>query len=156
MSNPLLNTGFEVTLAGLIGASTAQILKLLWYVAHKKPITFQVLLSTGGMPSSHSAAVTGIATSVGLVSGWASVDFAIALGLSLIVMYDATGVRRAAGRMAGVLNQLTADIYTQHPDKVPERLKELLGHTPFEVLVGSLVGSGVAVVLHRMLMGALT
>jgi acid phosphatase family membrane protein YuiD len=92
--------------------------------------------------------MTGLAYSVGLIEGFTSVVFAVALGIAMVVMYDAAGVRQAAGKMAGILNRLTEDIYTHHPDKVPERLRELLGHTPYEVMVGALLGVCVAIMLH--------
>jgi acid phosphatase family membrane protein YuiD len=92
-----------------------------------------------------------MATSVGLVSGWLSVDFAIALGVAMVVMYDAAGLRRAAGRMAGVLNHMMEEVYRHHSESIPERLRELLGHTPFEVFVGALFGIVWSIVLHAWL-----
>lgn len=147
----LHGTGGEVILASLLGTLSAQVLKVIWYSLQRKPVSFRTLVETGGMPSSHSSAMTSMATGVGLICGWNSVAFAIALNISMVVMYDAAGVRRAAGRMAGILNRMTADIYTHHPDKVPERLRELLGHTPVEVLAGGLLGITVAVGFHRYL-----
>jgi acid phosphatase family membrane protein YuiD len=94
-----------------------------------------------------------MAYSVGLVSGFDSVIFAVAAGIALVVMYDAAGVRRAAGKMAGILNKMTEDIYTHHPDQVPERLRELLGHTPFEVLVGACLGILISLLTHLELAG---
>lgn len=145
----MLNTGYEVIVAGLLGAFTAQLVKFASYWIRFRVPNFRLMVETGGMPSSHSATMTALSCSVGLVSGFASVDFAIAMGVALIVMYDAAGVRRAAGKMAGVLNKVTEDIYSHHPDKVPDRLKELLGHTPFEVLVGAILGVLLAVVFHQ-------
>ena len=145
-------TGIEVMVAAALSGLTAQCLKLIGYAIQRKPVNFRVLVETGGMPSSHSASMTGLAFSVGLVSGFSSVDFAIAAGLALIVMYDAAGVRRAAGRMAGILNKMTEEIYHHESGHVPERLRELLGHTPKEVVVGAMLGILIAYWVHvRML-----
>jgi acid phosphatase family membrane protein YuiD len=146
-------TGLEVMVAGALGGASAQVLKVLLYFIQRKPVNFRLLVQTGGMPSSHSASMTGMAYSVGLVSGFDSVIFAVAAGIALVVMYDAAGVRRAAGKMAGILNKMTEDIYTHHPDQVPERLRELLGHTPFEVLVGACLGILISLLTHLELAG---
>jgi hypothetical protein len=94
------------------------------------------------MPSSHASIVMGLTTAVARQDGFRSSTFAIALILSLVVMYDAQGVRRAAGRQAEVLNRVIEDLFGQRGFK-EERLRELLGHTPTEVLVGALLGVGV-------------
>jgi hypothetical protein len=91
------------------------------------------------MPSSHAAIVMGLTTAVGKYAGVSSASFAIALIFSFVVMYDAAGLRRAAGRQAAILNRLVEDL--MHMRGVQEqRLRELLGHTPFEVVVGALLG----------------
>lgn len=148
---PVASTGLEVILAGSLSGLSAQLIKFVATMFRHRRIDFHVLVSTGGMPSSHSATMSSMATSVGLVSGWLSVDFAIALGVALVVMYDAAGLRRAAGRMAGVLNHMMEEMYRNHPEMIPERLRELLGHTPFEVFVGALFGIVWSVVMHRCL-----
>lgn len=91
------------------------------------------------MPSSHSAAVAALSTAVGLEAGFGSAFFGATLYLSLIVMYDAAGLRRAAGRQAAILNRLI-DEHFEHPEADTHRLMELLGHTPFEVAVGAILG----------------
>lgn len=144
-------TGLEVILAGLTSGLLAQLIKFLSYTACYRKPNFRLMVQTGGMPSSHSSSMTALATSVGLVSGFASVDFAIALGVALVVMYDAAGVRQAAGKMAGILNRMTEDFYKHHPEHIPDRLRELLGHTPFEVFVGALFGIGLSLMLHDYL-----
>lgn len=136
-------------LAGMTAGLTAQLSKIVLYLIQKKPVNFQLLVQTGGMPSSHSSSMSALAYSVGLISGFTSVIFAVALGVAVVVMYDAAGVRRAAGKMAGILNKITEDIYLHHPDQVPERLRELLGHTPYEVMVGCLLGVATAYGLHE-------
>ncbi len=117
----------------------AQIFKVLLTSFRERRLNLRVLAETGGMPSSHSAIVMGLTTAVGRINGVASDIFAVALILSLVVMYDAAGVRRAAGRQAAVLNRLVEDLV--HMRGIQEdRLRELLGHTPIEVLVGAAIG----------------
>jgi acid phosphatase family membrane protein YuiD len=106
-------------------------------------------VETGGMPSSHSAAVAALSTSVGLETGFRSVLFGATLYFSLVVMYDAAGLRRAAGRQAVILNRLI-DEHFKHPERETQRLMELLGHTPFEVFVGALLGIASALVWDRI------
>lgn len=96
-------------------------------------------VETGGMPSSHAASVAALSTAVGMEEGFRSTLFGATLFFSLIVMYDAAGLRRAAGRQAEVLNRLI-DEHFRHPEKDAQRLMELLGHTPLEVLVGGMLG----------------
>ncbi len=151
VSHPIYNTGYEVILASLLGAFMAQLFKLIGTLIYKREFNFRILVETGGMPSSHSASMSALATSVALVDGCASTTFAVAVGIALVVMYDAAGVRRSAGRMAGVLNKITKEIYAHDTGHVPEHLKELLGHTPFEVLVGAIVGIVLSFVLHGYL-----
>jgi acid phosphatase family membrane protein YuiD len=100
-------------------------------------------VETGGMPSSHAASVSTLTTLVGLRDGFGSPLFGVTLFFSLIVMYDAAGLRRAAGRHAVVLNRLIDDHF-KNPEEGAQKLMELLGHTPLEVLVGALLGVGSA------------
>lgn len=148
----ILNTGIEVIISSFVGAFVAQWLKLAFYwVVHKKP-NFKILTVTGGMPSSHSSLSMALTTSVGLILGFSSVEFAIALGFSMVIMYDAAGLRRSAGKMAAVLNKLVDDIYEEKHPKFPhERLMELLGHTPIEVLMGAMLGIVLALAVHLLL-----
>ncbi len=95
------------------------------------------------MPSSHAASVMALSVCVGLREGFGSVLFAVTLYFSLIVMYDAAGLRRAAGRQAEILNRLIDEHY-ENPGVETQRLMELLGHTPFEVTIGALVGIAAA------------
>jgi acid phosphatase family membrane protein YuiD len=106
-------------------------------------------VETGGMPSSHSAAVSALSTSVGLENGFSSLLFGVTLYFSLVVMYDAAGLRRAAGRQAVILNRLI-DEHFQHPERQTQKLMELLGHTPLEVFVGAMLGIVSAFVWNRM------
>lgn len=116
-----------------------QVLKALLFAWRKRRFDFRWLIMTGGMPSSHSASVMALSTLVGLREGWGSPLFGVSLYFSVIVMYDAAGLRRAAGKQAAILNRVVEELSRTHA--LPqERLMELLGHTPMEVLVGALLG----------------
>lgn len=149
----IAGTSLEVVVVAVTAALGAQILKCVLNLIFHKPVDFRILVHTGGMPSSHSALVASVATSIGLIDGYQSTTFAVAFALAAIVMYDAAGLRRAAGKMAGVLNRITEDIYINRPDHVPDRLRELLGHTPVEVIAGALFGILIAYVYHLQLGG---
>ncbi len=102
---------------------------------------FQIrwIFDTGGMPSSHSSTTSSLATVVGLHYGWNTVPFLIALVFCIITMLDAAGVRRSVGRQARVLNRIL-DEFKEHGDVVEDHVRELLGHTPIEVLAGAVLG----------------
>lgn len=126
---------------------TAQGIKVLrYYFLHRK-INFRLFVGTGGMPSSHSAWVSCLATTIGFESGWTSPVFLLALGMALVIMSDAAGVRRAAGMQAQILNEIVDDLYANKP--IPhKRLKELLGHTPVQVFVGAFIGITVGIIFY--------
>ncbi len=111
---------------------------IAYFLTHRR-WNFRRFVETGGMPSAHSAAVCALTTAVGFREGFTSTLFGVSLYFSLIVMYDAAGLRRAAGRQAAILNRLI-DEHFEHAEAETGRLMELLGHTPFEVLVGGLLG----------------
>lgn len=144
----ILNTGYEVLFTGLSAAFIAQVLKFFLNLIIKQKIDFKLFTTTGGMPSSHSAGVVGIAASVGIIAGYSSIDFAIAMGYALVVMYDAAGLRRASGKMATCLNRIMDDFYKHEVQAVGGKLKELLGHTPVEVFCGALLGVVYAYFIH--------
>lgn len=133
----------------VIAWALAQVLKVpLWLLFHKG-FDLKMLVSTGGMPSSHSAFVSALTWRIGLLYGWDSGLFAVAAVFTGVVMYDATGIRRAAGKQAEVLNRIIEEL--QHHERIRgEHLKELLGHTPVEVVVGAVLGIAVAVLLNRL------
>ncbi|HEY6116243.1 MAG TPA: divergent PAP2 family protein [Candidatus Dormibacteraeota bacterium] len=133
-------------LAPLVAWSIAQAAKLLLTSYRQKRLNLRVLAATGGMPSSHSAIVMGLTTAIGKYAGITSAPFAIALIFTFVVMYDAAGLRRAAGRQAEVLNRLVEDLVNMRGVQ-EQRLRELLGHTPLEVIVGALIGLVVGLVL---------
>ena len=123
----------------LVAWAIAQVTKVVLYSIRQRRLNLRVLAETGGMPSSHAAIVMGLTSAVGRIDGLTSATFAIALIFSFVVMYDAQGVRRAAGRQAAVLNRLIEDLVAMRGIE-ETRLRELLGHTPFEVLVGAALG----------------
>ena len=151
----ILNTGYEVIFTAFSGILVAQIIKCVVFIVIKRKIDVRLFTTTGGMPSSHSAGVMGLSTAVGLIKGFSSIEFAIAIGYACIVMYDAAGVRRAAGKQAACLNKIIMDIYKQDLVEAGGKLKELLGHTPMQVFVGAIFGILYAVCIHQMLSGAL-
>lgn len=149
----MVNTGIEVIISAFIGAFTAQFIKFLTYYIKYKKFNFKVLAITGGMPSSHTAGTVALSTSTGLILGFSSVEFAIALGFTLIVMYDAAGLRRSAGKMAALLNKMVDDYYAEkQPTYTHAKLMEVLGHTPLEVLMGAIWGVLIANLVHYILM----
>ncbi|MCR4880828.1 MAG: divergent PAP2 family protein [bacterium] len=143
-----MGTGIEVITAAFIATFIAQLLKFIFYYSKHKAINFKIFASTGGMPSSHSAAVVSTMTSVGLIEGFDSVIFSVALVSGLIVMYDAAGLRRSAGQMATQLNMLVDALYEQRPHSFRNKLIELLGHTPLEVTMGALLGIAMSILIH--------
>ncbi|MEQ9356015.1 MAG: divergent PAP2 family protein [Coleofasciculus chthonoplastes F3-SA18-01] len=130
----------QVLMVALIACLVAQLLKLLVELTKDRKFNLRTLVTTGGMPSAHSALVTALAAGVGQTMGWASPDFAIATIFAIIVMYDAAGVRQAAGKQARILNQIIDELFQEGKEFNEDRLKELLGHTPFQVIVGSILG----------------
>lgn len=117
----------------------AQSTKLVLGVIRYKRFDFRWFVGTGGMPSSHVAGAACLATSVGLEYGFSSAYFALATSFAIVVMFDAQGVRRATGRQARILNKITEDIYWR--GKFDEgKLRELIGHTPVEVIIGLFLG----------------
>ncbi len=126
---------------GLAACGLAQLSKLIFEITFHRQWRPSVLFETGGMPSSHSALVTGTASAIGFQLGFSDPLFALASTIAFIVMYDASGIRRAAGTTAARVNQLPLENW---PIKPEFPLKESLGHTRKEVLVGSLLGPAIA------------
>ncbi|MCR1898002.1 divergent PAP2 family protein [Irregularibacter muris] len=125
----------------------AQALKVIITLIQEKKFDFTRFMGSGGMPSSHSSFSMGLTTTIGKMYGWDSPIFAISLSFALIVMYDAAGVRRAAGKQAKILNKMIYDIHASKK-LTEERLKELLGHTPKEVFMGALLGIIIANLIY--------
>ena len=133
----------KVLIAAILGWCVAQALKVIWVLVSEKKFDISRITGAGGMPSSHSAFVSAMTTAVGITEGLDSSVFAIAFVLSFIVMYDASGVRKAAGEQAKVINDLQEILHTE----VPVYLKELLGHTHLEVIVGSILGIAIGLLM---------
>ena len=133
----------KILISAMISWFVAQALKVLFYYIKHHKFDISKFFSSGSMPSSHSAFVTALVVAVGMVEGVGSTFFAISVVLATVVMYDASGVRRAAGRQARIINQIVLDFYKEKQVKT-EKLKELLGHTPLEVFVGAILGGVIA------------
>jgi len=137
LHNSLLDN--RILLASFLAWAVAQVSKTIIDLIQQRRVIFSRLVSSGGMPSSHSALVTGLATATGRVSGLGSATFAIAVVVASIVMYDAAGVRRAVSIQARILNQMIDELFEGKP-LAEKRLRELIGHTPVQVFVGALLG----------------
>ena len=146
--NQIYGTGFEALVTGISAVIIAQILKFFVHLIWKRKVDLRLFTTTGGMPSSHAAGVMGLSTTVGLICGFSSIEFAMAFGYALVVMYDAAGVRRAAGKQAACLNRIIMDIYKQELKEAGGKLKELLGHTPLQVLAGAAFGVVYSYYMH--------
>lgn len=140
----LLNN--RILMASLLAWLVAQVSKTIYEFARYRQLKLNRLVSSGGMPSSHSAFVTALATAAGRVAGLASPSFAIAVVLAAVVMYDAAGVRRAVSIQARILNQMIDEAHQGKPF-AEKRLRELIGHTPVQVFVGALVGVGIGLIM---------
>lgn len=144
MQNALFDN--RVLMAAFIAWAIAQVSKTVYELFRQKKLIVSRLVSAGGMPSSHSALVTGLATATGRLEGVGSAAFAISVVLASIVMYDAAGVRRAVSLQARILNQMLDEVFQGQPI-AEQRLRELIGHTPIQVLVGGLLGVVVGILL---------
>lgn len=124
----------------ILAWAIAQILKFIVVMVTEGRMNWRYMLSSGGMPSSHSAFVCACASSVAYLYGWSSPLFSIAAVVAVVVMYDASNVRRAAGEQAKILNYIMGHWTQMKPAMFGRELKELLGHTPLQVLMGALLG----------------
>lgn len=136
----------RILVASFIAWAIAQLTKTVYELIRYRELRLNRLVSSGGMPSSHSALVMGLATATGRIAGFESAAFAISLVLAVIVMYDAAGVRRAVSVQARILNQMIDEAFQGKPF-AEKRLRELIGHTPTQVIVGGLLGIGVALLV---------
>lgn len=130
----------KALLAALTAWFTAQVIKIIINLIQEKKIDFALLMSSGGMPSSHSATVCSLAVMIMRICSASSIEFALASVFAFVVMYDAAGVRRAAGEQAKVLNRIVEDLAKGKTEYMEKNLKELIGHTPFQVMVGAVLG----------------
>lgn len=134
----------RILLISIFSCFLAQFIKI--FTGKEKRIDFKRIIISGGMPSSHSSFVTSLAMLVGFDKGFASTEFAITAVFAIIVIYDASGVRRAVGKQAEILNQIVDDFFHGKFDQ-HKKLKELVGHTPKEVLFGALLGIIIGIVM---------
>ena len=125
--------------AALFGWLFAQLIKMMTCLVRSKKLDFSYIVSTGGMPSAHTSMSCSLASAIGLVEGFDSVEFVIAVVFASVVMFDAQSVRKAAGEQAKLLNQIIDEILIEH-HLSEKKLKELLGHTRLEVLCGVITG----------------
>jgi len=134
----------------LLTGFIAQIIKFTIYSIREKRLAFSWLFSTGGMPSAHSAAVSCLSVIAGKHYGFSSPIFGITLYFSLIIMYDAAGIRRAAGEHAELLNIIVEEMIGKNKTLGKEKLKEFLGHSPLEVFVGAVLGILISLIYIKM------
>ena len=133
----------------LIAWLLAQSVKFVRHYMKTRRLDLSYFVSTGGMPSAHSAMVCALATSMGLRAGFGSPVFATTLAFAVVVMFDAQSVRRAAGVQARLLNRILEELFKEH-HLSQQKLVEFLGHTRTEVFFGTVVGVAVALVIHRL------
>ena len=138
----------RIFVSAALGWMVAQVLKTIIHMILTKQFVAERMVGSGGMPSSHSATVCALATATGMECGAGSPEFAITIMLAISVMYDAMGVRRETGKQGRVLNEML-EIFTNMGKEIsPEkRLKEFVGHTPLQVLMGAILGIAIAVIL---------
>lgn len=143
-----MNWKDNVVVTCILAWFIAQFIKVILTLIKDKKIDFRRFVGSGGFPSSHASFVTSLATAVGLIDGFSSTEFAMSVVLALVVMYDAAGVRRAAGQQARILNKIVEAWEHKDLTQTDKRLKELLGHTPKEVFAGAILGIVIAIIRH--------
>ena len=138
----------QIFISAILGWFVAQVLKTLIHMIINKKFVAERMVGSGGMPSSHSSTVCALATAAGMKYGGGSYEFAIAIMLAIIVMYDAMGVRRETGKQGRVLNEML-EIFTNMGNQISaeEKLKEFVGHTPLHVLMGAILGIIIALLV---------
>ena len=126
----------------------AQVIKIILTLIKERKFDFTRLFGSGGMPSSHASFTVSLAIAIGYETSFSSIEFAIAMAFSLVVMYDATGIRQSAGEQAAILNRIVETIGKENFSDTGKKLKELLGHTPFQVFAGAILGFVIAFFRH--------
>ena len=135
--------------SAVAGWIVAQVLKTMLDFALNRTINWERMVGSGGMPSSHSATVCGLTTAAALHYGVSSFEFAVCFVLSMVVMYDATGVRRETGKQAKLLNSILSENPLKlNAEVLQEKLKEYVGHTPLQVVAGAILGICLALVIN--------
>lgn len=138
----------EILQTAVLSWFVAQMIKILLTLFKEKRLDFTRLFGSGGMPSSHASFTVSLAVSVGFSSSFSSIEFALAAAFAIVVMYDATGVRRSAGEQAAILNKIIDRIGKETISETSKKLKELLGHTPVQVFAGAILGIFIAIIRH--------
>lgn len=142
-----------VIVSTFLSLAIAQVLKVFTDSFVHKRLRLEKIKESGGMPSSHSAITTALATSLFLKNGVQSDSFVIALVIALIVMYDATGVRRETGRQSEIINKmLETNIFEFLAEDTDKKLREFIGHTPFQVFIGAILGVVTSIILYNIYM----
>ncbi len=141
-----------IFVSGILGWFIAQVLKTIIHLIITKKFVAERMVGSGGMPSSHSATVCGLATAVGMTCGASGYEFAIAVVFAIIVMHDAMGVRRETGIQAKVLNEMM-EMFVKMGNSmtVEDKLKEFVGHTPLQVLMGAILGIIIGAVVSSIM-----
>ena len=141
----------RILIAGAVAWICSQVVKTIIHLIIHKKLVWERLLGDGGMPSSHSATVTAVAVSTGLICGWETPLFAVAAILALIVMHDAMGVRQETGKQAKVINNMVELLNSMGRGELTpeESLKEFVGHTRRQVIIGAIFGVAVALLMNR-------
>jgi uncharacterized protein len=131
----------RILIISLCSWAIAQIIKVIVILVQEKRIAWNYFITSGGMPSAHTATVCALATSIAMIDGMDSVSFSIAAVLAVIVMYDAAGVRQSVGQHSAILNLIVKELSTKVTKLEREKdFREFIGHTPFQVLIGALLG----------------
>ena len=138
----------EILQTAVLSWFVAQMIKILLTLFKEKRLDFTRLFGSGGMPSSHASFTVSLAVSVGFSCSFSSIEFALAAAFAIVVMYDATGVRRSAGEQAAILNKIIDRIGKETISETSKKLKELLGHTPVQVFAGAILGIFIAIIRH--------
>ena len=137
--------GYDIIIICACSWAIAQILKVFIILIQEKRLAWEFFINSGGMPSAHSATVTSLATSIGLLVGLDTIAFAISVVLAVIVMYDAAGVRQSVGQHSALLNRIVREIRFKSKFELERELREFIGHTPSQVVVGGLLGICVSI-----------
>ena len=139
--------------SAMLGWLFAQIIKVFTGLYQRRNMGFfKILFSTGGMPSSHSSTVVALSTAAAFQEGLDSPIFAVCAILSMVVMIDASGVRYETGKQAVLLNKISREIFSGDTELMNSGLKELVGHTPFQVVMGALLGLGIGIAMYFVMM----
>lgn len=138
----------KILITSVLAWFIAQTIKVVHTLIRDKRVDFTRMFGSGGMPSSHASFTVSLATAIGMEMGFSGVEFALAAAFSIVVMYDATGIRRSAGEQAAILNRIVERFGKETLQDTGKKLKELLGHTPKQVFAGAILGIFVAIIRH--------